>query len=426
MTYNDIMSKSEYIFTFYRESNIILSDTCMVDFLYDVMIYIQKNFSKIHFDKFMDELYIDVVLGNRKNNIMVDKMYFKRNINSLILVSDYYHINMSDVMSFFSLSETKYYTNSSNPHKLTVLSALFKLHSDISKSEFTNKSVSDNKIKSNIKSVSDNKLVSDNKIEPSKQQTDDFLNLIKNATNNLTKESLFKSINSIVSENQSDTALENQSDSENQSNIVPENQSDQSLLSEIEKLENIKKDIDKVLEEQTLNINTDKEELINYSSEVQKETYESNRTTEYKNQHKNIFISEKSYTYPKIYDLFFVKHKIKTWNDVPPLFLIKFPIYLFLDGKNTNGEDVYEKILDTEKDFEIYTMLYDALTDENFEIPDDELIEKLIMTFLETFPPIPIITNKDLMLTLNSTDQSDDHAMFREDETLGDQDDQGD
>jgi hypothetical protein len=79
--------------------------------------------------------------------------------------------------------------------------------------------------------------------------------------------------------------------------------------------------------------------------------------------------------------------------------------------------------LDTEKDFEIYTMLYGALTDEDFEMPEEQEYENLIMNFLETYPKIPIVSSKQIMSVLNDKDNKDDHAMFKEDETGDDGDD---
>jgi len=160
-----------------------------------------------------------------------------------------------------------------------------------------------------------------------------------------------------------------------------------------------------------------KDNLLNFSCRVQKESHELTRQKDRNEQERNIFTSEKSFTYPKIYDLFFIKRKITSWEEVPPLFLIKFPIYLFLDGRDTKGEKVYERILDKENDFEIYTMLMHALTDDNFEMPDDTKHIELVTKFMETLPPIPIVTPSQIMNKLNEQDNDGEYTMFKEDDT---------
>jgi len=137
------------------------------------------------------------------------------------------------------------------------------------------------------------------------------------------------------------------------------------------------------------------------------------REKEKEEEDRNIFISEKEYTYPKIYNHFFIKKIIKSWDLIPPLFMIKFVIFLYLDGKNDQGEDVRPKILNTDDEFRIYRLLFNSITDNEFEMPDNDEDTKIVCEFMETMPPVPIIAPDDIMKSLNESDDE----LFGEDET---------
>jgi hypothetical protein len=81
--------------------------------------------------------------------------------------------------------------------------------------------------------------------------------------------------------------------------------------------------------------------------------------------------------------------------------MIKFPIFVFLDGKDTDGNDVRPRILGTTDDFRIYRLLYDSL---------------LLTEFLESYPPIPIKTEIDIMCELNNF-SNENTKMFEEEQT---------
>jgi hypothetical protein len=134
---------------------------------------------------------------------------------------------------------------------------------------------------------------------------------------------------------------------------------------------------------------------------------------------KSVFISDKTFTYQKIYADFFINtnktgdHYIKSWDGIPELFVVKFVIFLYMDGRNNAGELVRERLLDTEQEFQIYEMLYNILTDDEYIVPDDEKLREFAEEFIDTLPPIQIITNDQIMKALNDPDD----PIFNCDET---------
>jgi len=182
---------------------------------------------------------------------------------------------------------------------------------------------------------------------------------------------------------------------------------------EINNLEIVKQNINNKVDELKTSISDEKQNLSNYLCVANANEYDLKMEKERKREEYNIFVSEKEFTYPRIYNLFFVKKVIKTWDCVPPLFMVKFPVYLYLDGKNTKGETVRDRILGTDEEFDMYKILYDSITDDEFELPEDERIAKIVEDFVETLPPIQIVTARDLLESLN--DEND--PLFEEDET---------
>lgn len=128
---------------------------------------------------------------------------------------------------------------------------------------------------------------------------------------------------------------------------------------------------------------------------------------------KNRFLSEKGFTYQKLYNDFFIEKKIKDWDNLPELFKCKFPVYLFMDGKGIDGKDSHERLLDTEDEFTIFKYLYDVITNDDFEMPEDDKYIKIINEFVENLPPIKFLSEDDIMKLLN--DPNDD--LFEQDNT---------
>lgn len=153
-----------------------------------------------------------------------------------------------------------------------------------------------------------------------------------------------------------------------------------------------------------------KNEQVNMNTEQQNEDMDK-KSLEIEEQKYSIFMSEKETTYPRILEHFI--NKYISWNSIPPLFMSKFPIFLYLDGRDLDGNSVGERILDTDDEYYVYTLLYDALFDENFDIPSDEKYQNIIKDFMNHIPPIPLITSKQLMEGLNDSDDeifNDDDA----------------
>jgi len=119
---------------------------------------------------------------------------------------------------------------------------------------------------------------------------------------------------------------------------------------------------------------------------------------------RNRFLSEKDFTYKKLYESFFVKNQIKDWDNIPELFKCKFPIYLYMDGKGIDGKDRHKRLLDQEDEFTVFKYLYETLTDDNFEMPEDEKYVNIINDFVETLPPIDFMTEDNIMKLLNNPD----------------------
>lgn len=133
----------------------------------------------------------------------------------------------------------------------------------------------------------------------------------------------------------------------------------------------------------------------------------------------NIFKSERTYTYPKIFRGFFTDKKNGNWNDLPPMFIAKFAIFLYLEGKNLDGKQVRENVLDSADGFRLYKLLREYLekltgdenSDNEFELPGDENDKKLVENFISNLPPIRLLTERNIMEMLN--DPND--RLFNED-----------
>ncbi len=187
---------------------------------------------------------------------------------------------------------------------------------------------------------------------------------------------------------------------------------------QIEMLEKLKKSADKQINESLLNIDNDKKNLLEHHCDIAEHEFKLKREEERLKQEYNIFVSERDYTYGLIYDKFFVKKQIKGWDCVPPFFMLKFPIFVFLDGKNTEGQNVRPRLLDTKDDFRLYKLLYNSIVSSEFEPPEDEEDARIVSEFLESFPPVPIITEDDIneMMLNEDTIGRRYRRIFEEDE----------
>lgn len=207
---------------------------------------------------------------------------------------------------------------------------------------------------------------------------------------------------------------ESESGSECESGMNLENLEE--LEKQIELMEKMKDVANSIINNNEKIIEEDKENLSKYHCLVVEQEFNEKKEREKLEEEYNKFISERDYTYGKIYEKFFVKKQIKDWDCVPPFFMLKFPIFVYLNGKDLNGENVRESILYTKDDFRMYKLMYDALVNPDFEMPDDEDDSKIIIDFLDSYPPIPIMSEYDIMLELNKYDNKN-AKIFEEDET---------
>lgn len=111
------------------------------------------------------------------------------------------------------------------------------------------------------------------------------------------------------------------------------------------------------------------------------------------------------------------------FNKIPSLFISKFPVYLFMDGKDRFGNDVREKLFDRDDEYIIFEMLYESLTNEEFNALENEICNdylQLISEFINFLPnDYQAITEKQIMDYYNEKDCENNPNMiiFKETET---------
>jgi hypothetical protein len=212
------------------------------------------------------------------------------------------------------------------------------------------------------------------------------------------------------------------SSEENDQDDVQSQQSDMSVYSDVEmqkmcdeirKLQNVKNTIDNTVKELSDQYEIDEKNLSKFSCVIRDKEIDMKKDLDVLTEGFNMFNSEREYTYPKIFNSFFSKNTIRDWNALPSLFLAKFPVYLYLDGKNLDGETVRESLLDTDDGYRLYKLLYMALTDDDFDPPEDEDDQNIINDFMENIPPIPIFTDREILDDM----KNENDRIFEEDET---------
>lgn len=184
---------------------------------------------------------------------------------------------------------------------------------------------------------------------------------------------------------------------------------DDIVCENIRQLEKADELLMKHIEEEYKTLEDEKNTLVNYSCDVRYNDNLKKITDERQNQIKNVYLSEKDYTYPMIYKQF--EKNDFDWTVIPPLFISKFPVYLFMDGKDHYGKDVRDKLYNIENEFTIFELLLDAITDDDFNMPDNKDHIKIVKSFLDNLPPIDVITPAEIMITLNA---KSDNPIFLE------------
>lgn len=211
---------------------------------------------------------------------------------------------------------------------------------------------------------------------------------------------------------------EDDSDEESTVSYVS-NCSDEELMiiqDELKQMKEIKKQTKSIINSTKKVLDDEKINVSKYSCLVKHDEYLLKREREKLMDEYNKFISEKDFTYGEIFNKFFVKKLIKDFNCVHPFFMLKFPIYLFLDGRDVTGKRVREKILDTKDDFRLFRLIYNSLTDDNFELPEDEEDLKILEEYHNFCPDKNLYSEKEMMDRLNQYDCKH-KEIFDEDET---------
>lgn len=185
------------------------------------------------------------------------------------------------------------------------------------------------------------------------------------------------------------------------------------LENEIKKMEELKDTLDEKLDDLEKVVDEEQENLSKFHCLLRNDENELKREKERLQEEYSIFTSEKNNTYPIIFNHFFVKKIIGSWEEIPCLFLAKFPVYLYLDGKGTDGNPRHTRYLDTDDEFRLYKLLFDSMLDEDFEFPEDEEDIKIVNDFINTYPLKEVYTIKDVMSALNNPDDE----LFEQDET---------
>lgn len=170
---------------------------------------------------------------------------------------------------------------------------------------------------------------------------------------------------------------------------------------EIYELEKTKEKIKNIISNVEKSIDKEDFDLAVYAGEIDKVRILEEKEKQKMEDKINQFNSQKNFTYKTIYNDFFNKKIIPSWDDIPTLFSANFAIFLYLDGKDCNGNNVRPRILDTDDEYRIYNLLLLALTDDTFELPDLESDRLIITDFLDTLPPITLLSSDNIMKSLN-------------------------
>jgi hypothetical protein len=93
------------------------------------------------------------------------------------------------------------------------------------------------------------------------------------------------------------------------------------------------------------------------------------------------------YTYEKILESTLEHNNgIIDLNNLPVLFASKFPIYLWMNGKDLQGNQINKNMLRTNNSHDVFNMLYRSLYDDDYELPDDDEKLQIINDFNNFLP----------------------------------------
>lgn len=196
--------------------------------------------------------------------------------------------------------------------------------------------------------------------------------------------------------------------------IVETEKNPENTLETIAELEKFKQDLDKQIKMRNEEIKKESETYANHMCLIKDNEQTLKNKKKKEEEKKRKFISEKEYTYNLMKNNLFIKKKsngepVWTINNIPTIFLSQFYVYLYMDGLDIEGNEVRKRTLDTENEFEIFNMLYKAMTEEDeFEPPDDENLCNYICDFIDQLPDTKIYSYEEINNNLNQASENKD------------------
>jgi hypothetical protein len=272
-------------------------------------------------------------------------------------------------------------------------------------------------ISQNVKKL--NKEIPESKKSENKSIVSESINLIKNINTKINE--------TIAAETYIDKCdYENEriENDKKENNTKMDNICDENPDLDIEKirktivnLEKTKEIVENAIQDFESELNNDNDKLSEYTTILNEEEKKEKKIDEKIEKELSIYISEKEYTYKKIYNAMKKLGKID-FNKIPPLFMTKFPIFLFMDGKDCKGNNVRERLLDTDDEFKIYTLLYKTLTEENIDETNTDYEDDIICEFINFLPNgFQAFTAEEIMENENKKSDDPNHIIFKEKET---------
>ena len=147
-----------------------------------------------------------------------------------------------------------------------------------------------------------------------------------------------------------------------------------------------------------------------FPSKKEKEKYE-NKLKKY--------LYDKKKVYPNICHDIFVSHKIKSLEDIPIMFRRQFIVFLFMDGKNINGDFIKKSLFDNKNNFEIYDLLLNSMDDSFNDLPTDTYLLNLLEEFSHFIPDIYLPSLDDINKLAEDHDET--YKIFKQEVTLVDE-----
>lgn len=114
------------------------------------------------------------------------------------------------------------------------------------------------------------------------------------------------------------------------------------------------------------------------------------------------FLSAKESTYESVFKNW-KEHCNCDLNKIPVLFAAEFIVLLYMDGKDLQGNDVRPRMLDTDDEFKLFTLLYNILCDKDCDCEESDT--EYICGFIDFLPTdFHPETCESIMETLNIND----------------------